>query len=410
MKKCAVGVLALALVLGGLALSPAPAGAADPVKIGSLYPLSGALALLGEESWRGAEIARVLRNKAGGIAGRQIEFVKADIPDVSAARSEAERLVRREGLKVLLGSYASSLSLAASEVTARAGATYFEMGGISDDITKRGYKTVFRTNPYAGLFVVANFKFIQEWLAPKLGKKPAEVKVAMAFEDSAYGTSVFKGAEIAAKQAGVNVSAAIPYSKDSVDLSSVVLKLKGDSPDALVLVSYANDAILLCRQSMELGLGVKAIVGNGGGHSLASYKDAMGKAADGTFTTDFTQYEVNTQFTPGLKEFVDAYKATFKEAPRSGHSLANFMGANVLFDAIEQTKGDLGAEPLRKALMAMDVPAGKTATGWGVKFDESGQNTRAEPFIMQWRDGKLVTVFPKGAAVMEPVLMNSCMK
>ena len=70
----------------------------QPLRIGALYPVSGALALLGDESWRGAEIARQMRNQKGGVAGKQVEFVKVDIPDVNAAKSEAERLINREGL------------------------------------------------------------------------------------------------------------------------------------------------------------------------------------------------------------------------------------------------------------------------------------------------------------------------
>ncbi len=37
---------------------------------------------------------------------------------------------------------------------------------------------------------------------------------------------------------------------------------------------------------------------------------------------------------------------------------------------------------------------GQTPTGWGAKFSEQGQNTRAVPFLMQWQGGELVTVFP----------------
>jgi len=51
--------------------------------------------------------------------------------------------------------------------------------------------------------------------------------------------------------------------------------------------------------------------------------------------------------------------------------------------------------------MAVGVAEGTTATGWGAKFDEAGQNERATPFLMQWQGGELVTVFPADAAVAE---------
>jgi branched-chain amino acid transport system substrate-binding protein len=394
-------VIGLAFVLGGLEM------AQSAVRVGALYPISGSLALLGEESWRGAEIARVMRNQKGGIAGgQQVEFVRVDIPDVNAAKSEAERLINREGIKLLTGTYSSSLCLAASEVAARAGIIYFEQGGIADPITGRGYKTLFRTCPKAQYFSTTQLRFTKDWIAPRINKKPGEVRLALVHEDSAYGSSISKNVEAESKAAGTPLVSVIPYNAQAVDLSSVILKLKNDKPDVVIGVSYANDAILLGRQAKELGLDIKAFIGTGGGHSLRSFQEALGPAAEGVLNVDFTQYEVNTKFTPGLKEFVEAYRKTFKEPPRSGHSLANFMGTNVLLDILDKTGGNMDAGKFRQVAMAMDVKPGNTATGWGIKFDDNGQDIEALPLMMQWRGGKIVCVWPEGAAVAKAELIR----
>ena len=408
MKKFAVCLVFLSLfVLPGLTDQ---ARSAEPIRIGAVYPITGPLALLGEESWRGAELARIMRNEKGGVAGRQVEFVKADAPDVSAARTEAERLGRRENLKVLLGTYSSSLALAASEVTARAGGSYFELGGVTDDLTRRGYKNVFRTCTPASAAGKAQFRLIKEWLLPKLGMDPSKLRIAVAYDDSAYGSSISRGQVAEAKAIGAQVVAEIPYNSKSVDLSSVILNLRKPNPDVVILVSYANDAILLCRQGKELGLNVKAYIGSGGGHSLRSYWDGIGNDAEGVFSTDFPQYEINRQFTPGLAEYIKRYQETFKEPPRSGHSLANFVGAGAVFEVLEKTQGNTEADKVREAAMALSIKSGTTANGWGVKFDENGQNILAETYMIQWRSGKLVTVYPKGPAVMEPILISPCCK
>lgn len=378
----------------------------QPLRIGALYPVSGALALLGDESWRGAEIARQMRNQKGGVAGKQVEFMKVDIPDVNAAKSEAERLINREGLKLLTGTYSSSLCLAASEVAARAGIIYFEQGGISDLITARGYKTLLRTCPKAQYFSRSQVRFARDWVGPQINKKANEIRLALVHEDSAYGSSISKNVEAEAKAAGVPLVSVIPYNAQAVDLSSVILKLKSDKPDVVIGVSYANDAILLGRQAKELGLDIKAFIGTGGGHSLRSFQEALGSAAEGVLNVDFTQYEVNTQFTPGLKEFVEMYRKLFNEAPRSGHSMANFTGTNVLFDLLEKTGGNMEAAKFRQTAAAFELKTGSTASGWGVKFDDGGQNTLADPFVMEWKGGKLVTVWPEGAAVSKPTLIR----
>lgn len=398
-------LLLLAFFVAAAAVATPYAWAQDPIRLGALYPRSGSLALLGEESWRGAEIARQLRNQNGGILGREIMFVNADVPNVNAARADAERLISQERLQLLFGTYSSALSMAATEVAARRGVTFFELGAISDPITGRGYQTVFRTNPQALLFARTQMRFIVEWLAGQLGKAPSEIRLAIAHEDSDYGTSVADNMRREAQAAGLAIVSEQPYNASSADLSSVILQLRSANPDVIVAVSYAQDAILFWRQANELGLRVP-LIGTGGGHSLASFYEALGPLADGVFNVDFTQYEVNTAFTPGLEEFVRLYESTFGESPRSGHSLANFMGANVVFDIIERAGGSLAPADIRRAAMEYEREPGTTATGWGVKFDENGQNVRAEALVTQWRDGKLVTIWPEDAAVMEPLLLG----
>jgi hypothetical protein len=54
-------------------------------------------------------------------------------------------------------------------------------------------------------------------------------------------------------------------------------------------------------------------------------------------------------------------------------------------------------DKFRAAVMKMDVPVGSLINGWGVKFDESGQNSneRVQHYMLQWQNGSLVTVWPE---------------
>src|SRR5512136_2594367 len=88
-------------------LATVPALAEEMIRIGTLYPMTGPLALLGTEEWRGAEVARVAQNEKGGVLGKKIQFVRADAPDAKAATAEAERLITVEKVKVIVGSYSS---------------------------------------------------------------------------------------------------------------------------------------------------------------------------------------------------------------------------------------------------------------------------------------------------------------
>jgi branched-chain amino acid transport system substrate-binding protein len=371
-----------------------------PLRLGALYPFSGSLALLGDESYRGLEIAAEERNAAGGLKGMKIELVKGDAVDPNQAVGEARRLTSVEKVPGIFGTYSSSLSLAATQVAELAGVPYFELGAISDPITERGFKYVFRTNATARDFANQMVDAVVEGIAPALKTDPKALKLGIIHEDSLYGQTVAGYQTSRAKEKGLTIVETLPYSAQSVDLSSVILRLKGAAVDVVLQTSYQNDTVLFFRQMKDQGLKLKAIIGAGGGYSLKDTAQAVGfDNMEGAFDVDFTQFKTNPQAAPGLGEFVKTYQAKYGTPPRSGHSATNYMGAKVFFDAIEKAK-DTSGDAIRAAVLQVDIPEGQTVTGWGAKFDEkTGQNTRAKPFLMQWQAGELVTVFPERAAV-----------
>lgn len=376
----------------------------EPLKIGALFPLSGNLALLGEESFRGVELAVEEFNKNGGVDGQKVELVKADAVDADAGQAEANRLINQEGIKSIVGSYSSSIAFAASEVTERNSVLFWELGAVSDSVTDREYKYVLRTNPPASYFSKVNIEFIKEVAAEKLGKKLGDIKVAISHEDSTYGTTIAEEAKKLAEKEGINVVTTQAYSAGSNDLSSVILNLKKAQPDVVIAVSYLNDAILLARQSEELGFKVPVFIGNGGGHTMADFKDAVGDMANGIFDVDFPQYKINRDFTPGMDEFLEQYKEKYGKDPRSGHSLTNYMGMKVVLEVLKEV-GEVDPDKLKEAALKYSAEEGSTATGWGVEFDKkNGQNQKSQPYMHQWINGELVAVWPESVAVETSVI------
>lgn len=375
------------------------ATAAEDLTLGALYPFSGSLAVLGEESFRGTEMAVEERNAAGGINGRKIVLAKGDAVDNNQAVGEARRLLSVENVSAIIGTYSSSRSFAASQVAELAGIPYFELGAISDPITERGFKYVFRTNPTARGFAMAAVDGIPNAVAPGLGVEPESLRIAIIHEDSLYGQTVAGFQKERVEELGLNLVEVLPYSAKSVDLSSVILRLKGSDVDVVLQTSYQNDTVLFFKQSDELGFKPKAAIGAGGGYSLKDTVDAVGAdIMEGALNVDFTQYQTNPEAAPGVEKFPEMYQKKYGTPPRSGHSLTNYFGAQIVFDilaAAESTSGD----DVRAAALKVDLAEGNSPTGWGVRFDESGQNTRAAPMLMQWQGGELLTVHPKAAAV-----------
>lgn len=393
--------MTLKTLLTATAVSALLAGAAQAdVKFGALYPFSGGLALLGEESFRGVELAVEEINAAGGIQGEQIELVRGDAVDNNQAIGEARRLISREGVKAILGTYSSSRSIAASQVAELSGIPYFELGAVADEVTGRNLQYLFRTNPTAETMGIMSIDMILDEIAPGLGVEASDLVIGVIHEDSAYGTSVAGHQEEYGAEKGLNIVTVQGYPSSTVDMSSLVLDLKDRGVNIVLQTSYQNDSVLFLNQSAEAGFEPDAIIGGGGGYSLTATEEAVGELMEGVLDVDFTQYAVNTEFTPGLEEFLAAYQDKYGEDPRSGHSLNNYVGAMAVLEGIDAGEG-FEPDQIVAAVKAIDIPSGETAAGYGVHFGEQNQNDRAMMMGMQWQGGKLVTVYPRDAAVAE---------
>lgn len=391
--KPGLGLLSAAAI--GLLASAAHAD----VKFGALFPFSGELALLGDESWRGVELAGEEFNEKGGIKGEKVLFVRGDAVDNNQAIAEARRLISVEEVNAIFGTYSSSRSQVASQVAELAGIPYFELGAVSDDITNRGFQYLFRTNPTARGMALRTIELITDVIGPKLGVEPGSLKIAILHEDSLYGTTVGNFQKQFADEQQLNVVETLSYPASTVDMSSTILRLQQSEIDVVMQTSYANDSVLFFRQSHETGFKPKAVIGGGGGYSLVDTARAVGdEVIDGAFNVDVTQYAINPEAAPGIENFVAAYEEKYGSQPRSGHSLLNYVGAKVILEALAEAPS-LEPDAILETVKAIDIPEGGTAEGWGVKFGEDGQNERAVMMGMQWQDGRLVTVWPAEAAV-----------
>jgi len=402
MKKFVL--LSLAVCLAGL-LAFAAAGFADEgvIKIGTIFSRTGPLANLGLESWRGAELARIIQNQQGGILGKKIVFVNGDAVDPKAAVSEVERLCTVEKVSVILGSFSSSISLAASAKADQNKVVYWELGAVGDQVTKRGLKYVFRTGPTGSDLGRDQLRFAVDVLAQKIGKTKDTIRIASIYEDSAYGTACAEGIRDMAQKTGVKLVMDQSYNFKASDLSSLVMRVKATTPDVILESSYENDGILFFRQAEELGLKVRMFVGSGGGMNLPGYQKALGNAINNKVcNVGYPGYNLNPAFAKGIDKLSALYVQTFGREPTAVFSVINYMGTMALWDVIKRA-GSVDSEKIVKAAISTDIPGHKTILRYGIKFappgsENMGQNTLARYFVSQWQNGELVIVQPDKAA------------
>jgi branched-chain amino acid transport system substrate-binding protein len=402
-----------AMAGGGLAAAataPSVFAQKPPLKIGVLLPLSGPLATLGNDVFRGFQLAQEWINAEGGVFGQQIEFAVADVPSSTEAVSQANRLISKDGVKVIVGSYASSISLPASQVAERNKVIYLEQGAVADDVTKRGFKYLFRMIYPATTLGAGAARFVTDTIAPGCGLEVSKMKVALLTEDSANGTAIAEGAKAWLAQKGVTVVDATSYSYKTTDMSSMVQRYKSLQPDVLIACQYTPDCILFARQSREAGLNFKAVIGNGGGHNVGEYADALMDDVNGVFNAG-TSVNINAAgLTPEaaalFKRFHEEHRKKHGGREPSAHTGMGFTAMHLLLKRILPDAGAMDTEKIRAAALALDLPAGSTIVGWGVKFDPTTQsNTRAFPTYDQWRARKIVTIAPEPFGLAKPVAM-----
>src|SRR5215472_8483305 len=186
--------LCLCALFAGLALlTSAPARAEETIRIGVLLPLTGPLAKNGIENWEAMQIARDMINERGGINGRKIEFLQGDANTPNAAISETERLISKDGVKITTGSFASPIAIAVSQAAARHNVFHWETTGAAEIITRRGFKYTFQVGAPARKYGEAAVDFIVNDLAKRLNKPASDLRIALLWENRAFGKSVGDG-------------------------------------------------------------------------------------------------------------------------------------------------------------------------------------------------------------------------
>lgn len=387
-------------------------GAGSAWRIGTIYPLTGPLSKNGVKNFDGVKIATEMINDAGGVLGKKVVLVSADAPNPQAAASEANRLITNEKMTCIIGTQASSLSLAATAVAEKNKVFYIETEGVSGLITARGFKYIFRTTFSSGMMSAQMLDYIAKVIAPKLGKKASELKIAIVHEDGGFGTAISKGLKAHAKALKLNIVSSQSYSAKATDLSGMILKLKQIKPDIVLAVQYINDAILFHRQARELRL-KSMIMGTTAGQGNPDFAKALGKDANGVVAfgipSEFSVKHLSSQPKKDAVEFVKRYKASHNGAYPNPTSFVGFAGAWVLYKFILPKAKTLKAAKLRQAALSLDIPMGQGVLNWGIKFagpgaKNAGQNLRASAGINQWQNGSLKLIWPKEVATSNLIL------
>ena len=225
------------------------------------------------------------------------------------------------------------------------------------------------------MFAARSAEVITKLVAKALGKEPKDLKVWIEHEDSIYGTSIAKEQERILKAEGVTIVGNGAHSFKSIDLTNSILRAKDAAPDVWITTSYIPDTNLFLRTARDQGFKPGAMIVVGTGDTFETL-DALGKdSLEGVLVVSYPRYDMNPKYAPGIEDYLKAYRARYGKDPIAPQSMAAFVGAKIMFKAI-QAAGSTDVDAVRAAAAKMDEPLMTYETGFGVKFDDKMQNTQ----------------------------------
>jgi branched-chain amino acid transport system substrate-binding protein len=390
---------------------PVFAQASTEIVVGALFPLTGASGQSGVDAQHAVNTAvdvinsphdldLPLGNGAGlpGLGGAKVRIVYADHQgDPQKGRAEAERLITREKVVALIGTYQSSVAATVSQTAERYRVPFMAADSTSPSLHRQGLKFFFRAAAHDEMFSAAMFDFFEA-----MRKKGHKIEtLALFHEDTLFGTDSANAQTKLAAERGYKIVADIKYRANSPSLSAEVQKLKAANADVLMPSSYTTDSILLVKTMSELGYKPRAIVAQDAGFAESSFYDAVGDKIPGCITRSSFSLDLAKK-RASVGKVNTMFKARSNKDLNDGTS-RQFMALLVLADAIDRAKSADG-EKIRAALAATAIPGERTIMPWKqIRFDASGQNNDADPVLLQLINGKLITIFPSLAATAVPI-------
>ncbi len=329
MKKFVSAMLAMAVSAaliagcgGGDKKADKGSGGGDTVKVGVFLPLTGDNAAGGELELRGIKLANKLHPE---VNGKKIELVVADNKsDKAESANVAARLIEKDKVKVILGTYGSSLAMAAGNIVRDAKVPAIGTSCTNPQVTK-GNDYYFRAcfiDPFQGT-VMANYAY-------KKGARKAAIVQEVSNDYSVGLSKFFKEAFEKLAGAGSVVETA-NYQTGDKDFTAQLTNLKAKNPDVVFAPGNFTESALLIKQARQLG--IKAPFLGGDTWETQEFINVGGKEVEGVcFSSAFDREKAAT---PEAKKFMEAYVKEYNGQQPGGLTAMAYDAYLIAYNALK---------------------------------------------------------------------------
>ena len=338
--------------LAALALAcSATAGMAqttDKLKVGLMLPFSGTFSALGVAIENGFRLH--VAEQGGKLAGREIEFFKVDDEsDPAKATDNVNKLIKRDGVDVIVGTVHSGVAMAMARAAKQSGTVLIVPNAGADAVTG----ALCAQNIFRSSFSNWQSSYGMGTVAAKQEKKKTALTITWKYAAGDEMTEAFK--EGFEKEGGKVVKQlTVPF--PNVEFQALLTEIAATKPDVVFAFFAGGGAVKFVKDYAAAGLN-KVTPLYGSGFLTDGTLDAQGDAAQGLLTTLHYADGLNT---PRDNAFRTAYAKSFKLQP-DVYAVQGYDAAQILATGLKAVKGDIAkkadfAAAVQKA--TIDSPRG----------------------------------------------------
>jgi len=345
--------------------------AADTVKIGVYLPLTGQMAFGGQLELEGVQMAH---KEMPTVLGKKVElFVVDNKSDKVEAANAVKRLIEKEKVVAIIGTYGSSLAMAGGEVAEKA---KVPMVGTSctNPLVTQGKKFSFRVcfiDPFQGAGAAT-------YAYKDLKLKTAALLVDIS-NDYSVGLASFFTKSFT--KLGGQIVANLKYQAGDQDFTAQLTEIASKKPEVLFIPSYFAEGAIIMKQVKELG--AKFQVMGGDAMDNPQIVEIGGAAVEGFVHTTFPYDPSMKDMSPMAKKFTENWKKAFPSKEPNVNAALGYDTYLLVLDAIKRA-GKAEPAAITKALVATKGFEGVT----GSTTINATHDAEKPVGLVQIKDGK----------------------
>ncbi|KIL34676.1 ABC transporter permease [Cohnella kolymensis] len=320
----------------------------DPIKVGVLASLTGALESYGKQTVNGFELGLDFATDGKKeVNGRAIEFIVEDTETKSdVAIQKATKLLEEDKVDFLVGSSSSADTLAVLPLALEYKKVMVVEPAVADSITGASWnKYIFRTGRNSSQDAVAG--------AAAIAKQG--VKIATFAPDSAFGRDGIAAFKPTAEKLGATIVTEQYADPKATDFTANIQKIISAKPDYLFVVWAGANSPWKQLQDMKVqDQGIKISTGAPDIPALKTMNDLVGMEGFSVYYHTLPQNDIN-------KWLVEEHKKRFGGQVPDLFTPGGMTAAIAIVEALKKTGGDTDTDKLIQTMegMTFDTPKGQ---------------------------------------------------